>query len=232
MLTTDSIRKAYEDMLAELQAHDEVTITKHALGAPITSEAEQREIAEALRLPLTPTLQAYLAFANGLSLEWQYEEGCNGGSIGLIDLRTAANPETWLAPMDALEFPIESYGIEAEEALGAVYPIEFFQYDEDNVELAGVITGRDTIDVFVSEDEVACLEDTALLSFGDYLDLLFRSYGAPMARAALQMGYSNTESKRARDLYPGLFEKTYSLSELIELSRSEPNNEEIAAFFR
>ncbi len=231
-LAAKDLDKRWERMIRELDAHEGVSIRKSELSRPAKPK-EQREIADALGIPLTPDLSAYLSFSNGLSLEWRVEGAwAFGGSIHIPDLRTIANPAKRPGPSDALEVPLQAYGLDMDRAEGKIFPFDFFQGDEDNIELACFLPRGESLDVFVSEDNIACITDTLLLSFGEYLDLILRAYGSPMARAALQQGRMNRKSTRAAKACPGILEKSYSLSALIDLCRAGPNVQEVRDFFR
>lgn len=231
--SASQLRTRWDALIAELKAHPSVKITKAELTPPM-NESQVAKVVKRLGLPLTAELRAFLALCDGMNLSWTTEAlgGYAGGMIAIPSLGTLDDPDEWPCGPDALEAPLAAYGVDFEEAQGHVVPFDFFQRTKDEIEIAVMLPRGETLDVFASDDQTACLEDSALLSLGEYLDLVLRSFGSPMARAALQLGSSNTEAKRAAEVIPGILTRAYSLDALIELTRSEPNVGQVAEFFR
>ncbi|MBN2723022.1 MAG: hypothetical protein JXR95_03010 [Deltaproteobacteria bacterium] len=232
-MNTTELHTRWDAMVSELKANPSVTIESAKLNPPM-SEEDMNETATKLGLVLTDDLRAFLSFCDGLNLSWTSEnlEGYYGGMINIPSFKTLHDPEDWLCGPDVLEYPICAYGVDFEEPEGEVIPFDFFQRNEDEMEVAFLLPREDGLDVFVSEDQTACLEYTALLTFGEYLDLVFRSFGCPLARNALQLGYSNEDSLRASDEFSGILKNKYSIDGIIELIASEPHNGQIHEFFR
>ncbi len=232
-LTPTELRSRWDAMITDLKAHPSVKIVKAELNPPMR-EDQALEVAKRLGLAPTADLRAFLALCDGMSLSWTIEgvAGYYGGMIAIPSFGTLDDPDEWPCGPDALENPLSAYGVDFEEAQGNVVPFDFFQRTKDEIEIAAMLPRGDALDVFVSEDQTACLEDSALVSFGEYIALLLRSFGSPIARKALQLGSSNTDAERASQVIPGILTRTYSLDALIELVRSEPHNGQVRDFFR
>jgi hypothetical protein len=232
-LIHETYRERWNTMVAELRAHPEVEVVEATLGRPVPDSV----IAGWARdrgLPPTDELLGFYRFANWATLEWRVAGDWKyGGKIRIPSLEIAAQPAFWRGfggPKTALDHGLDAYGLSLERAFDRVTPFDFFARSEDNIELAGMFARGDDIDVFVTEDDLACMTDTHLVSLGEYVDLLFRSYGATTARAALNGGAAG--QARASEAIPGILSKRYSLDDLVELVRGEPNVEEIRQFFR
>lgn len=230
-LDKQAFEQRWSQMLRDLEAEPRVTVNVAEKAAP-ADEAEVLRILEELEIPADPELVAFSTWANGIQLNWTIEGGeRHGGSISITSVDQLNDEES--PAMEMLEdFPLESYGVEFDPAAGHVFPFDFFQRDQDNLEAACLLPRDGSVDVFASEDEMACFTDTLLVSFAEYLDLLFRSYGAPGARAALQQGYSNDEASYARDKIPGILTKRVSLSDLVDYTLSDPDVGQTNEFFR
>jgi len=216
-------------MLSELDAHSRVTVREASLGDALPEE-EHAGLAKALGIPLTAGLSAYLGFANGVRLDWQID-GAFGGSIRIGDLSLLRDPSShYLGEEDGIFIPTEAYG---KNVADAWLPFDFYEWDEGTFELAGLLPDGERLDVFVSDDEIACTTNALLLGFGEYIDLILRAYGSSFARAALIMrnGVDNHEGARAEVERPGILRKDYELSTLVALIGTSPDVDEVRAFF-
>jgi len=230
-VTTYQLRALWNEMLAELRGRDDVTIVKAELGDPVPEEVHG-PLAEELGVPLTSGLAAYLGFANGIMLDWRIgeDEPDYGGSIHIGDLRVLRDPDTHLlGEQDGILIPAELYGLSVEDSW---LPFDFFKRDDENFELAGLLPNGERLDVFVTNDEIAAMDATLLLGFGEYIELVLRAFGSPLARAALEQMAPNDRRLRIEDLHPGILSRSYSLDALIELTRSSPDVEQTRSFFR
>lgn len=220
-------------MVAELRAQPGVEVTEARLGQPLPEQVVA-SYARARGLPVTEELLTFYSFANWLRLEWRVEGAWKyGGKIGIPSLELAAEPWSWRAfgaPRDALSAPLDGYGLSFTSAADGITPFDFFARSEDNIELAGMFSRGEAVDVFVSSDDLACKTDAHLVTVGEYVDLLLRSYGSPLARSALVGGAA--EQPRAAEAIPGILTKAYALEALVDLTRSEPDVGQVNEFFR
>lgn len=231
-LIANDLHQRWQTMVRRLKAEPGVTVTvaEKSLGS---NEGYVKEKAKKLGIPPHSDLVTFVSWAGGVRLQWTIEgTAAFGGSIEIPNLAQLVKSPMWQGPMDALEeLVVEAYGVSFDPAEGHVVPFDFFQHDPENIEIAAFLPRGDELDVIVSEDHIACIDSTALLSFAEYIDLVFRTYGSPLVRDALQMG-CNEDSVRARDAFEGILTKEIPLSELVEFTRSEPGTVQTQEFFR
>ena len=182
-------------------------------------------VAAQMGVRLTPGLSALLGFANGIRLDWRIDNVEDyGGYIAIGDLRSIQDPETHeLTEEDGFELP---GGPEIPEIQGVAVdrwlPLEFFKRHEDNFEAAGLLPHGERLDVFVSDDDIACF-DSRLIDLGHYIDLLVRAYGSPLARMALLpcLTYRKPDVDAGK-AYPALLTQRYNLDNVIQLTTNGP----------
>lgn len=222
-----ALARWWDAMVAALRAHPRVTVT-HTLRRPPATDDARRAVRAILGDPLPDDIADYLDAANGLELSWE-AGGEIVGAVHIPPLETVADPRTWLCPIDIFEDRGDAYGVPLEPN---VLPFDFVMWSDMDIDIAGLIRREGRWDVFVSEDNVADPGSSYLATFGDYLDLLMRAYGSSYVRTALCQGHSNDRGLRARDVVPGLFDRTWRLDALIELHVQGPTIEAARRFFQ
>ncbi|HEY3359475.1 MAG TPA: hypothetical protein VGQ83_39860 [Polyangia bacterium] len=218
MLTHELLESRWNRLIKELSEQPEITVeSEKQSGAP---ESEVRAFLEENGIPQDPDLVTFYTWANGLKLSWLIDsDGAKrvGGNIEMSPIADLNNPEAWYCP-DFFEEEFEGYGEQFDQAIGHVFPFDFWRFNcDESIEVAALFKKGDTVNVFVSEDYMACMTDTALVSFGEYIELIFRTYGSPAARKVLQLGCSNDEAVRASERFPELLTKEVRLPELMQL---------------
>ena len=214
-------------MIAELQAHPAVQIDELVREPPAT-QAALDEIAEFLD-PLPEGLPEYLAFANGLRLTWTVEGNENRriGTLAIPPLQRVRKPENWWCAMDALEdIPAAYGGVDMSRA----FPFDFVFWTRNDVDIAGLLPIDGRYDVFVSDDNVACVDASYLLSFSEYLQLVCRSYASFAARFALT-GRTNPAAVRAADAVPAILQRSWALDDIIAFHSTRFTVEDVQRFF-
>jgi len=194
------------------------------------SHVERVEAALGLTLP--PAVRAFFHSTSRWKFQWTYDPSADkqpvrsglsqgaaiassgeaevGGSVDM-DVYYLIDPGRWPMAMDTLEGRrFDAHGVSG-PASEVLLPFDFFSHDPGiNVEFAAFLLP--SFDVVVSEDNAAAWEDSCLLTFEEYMDLMYRSFCSMRARDALNNHRVN-QKLRAREAYPALFERPLSLEE-------------------
>jgi len=183
-----------------------------------------------LGLTLPPAVRAFFEFTSKLSFTWSYAHNKDtrpvkagltpgsaiapsgdkeiGGSLD-IDIYYLIDPRRWRIAMDTFEGSrFEAHGV-AGPASEVILPFDFYSHDPGmNTEAAAFLLP--SFDVIVSEDNAAAWKGSCLLTFEEYMDLMFRSFCSMRARDAL-IDHRVNQKMRAREAYPALFRRPFDL---------------------
>jgi len=174
---------------------------------------ERVETALGLRLP--PPVRAFFELNTTLRFKWSIgpnrwndSDHTVGGMLD-IDLYYLIDRRRWRMASDSFDDRrYNAHGVDA-PASEVLVPFDFYSHDPGmNVECAAFLLP--SFDVIVTGDDCADINSSSLLTFSDYMDLMFRTYCSPRARDAL---ISSRHTGRARDVFPELFTRTFSLTE-------------------
>jgi len=220
--TVAEYESRWQEMVRELRAHPRVRVTAADTKSPI-DDSHIARLAGLLGRPVPDDLRTFFLWTSHLTLSWSiegYEHGY-GGSIRIPSVdEMGQGPSAWPCASDVLDAPFHEHGLDlANGREGGILPFDFIDHSDDQVELA-VFLPTPNLNVSVSVDHGVDLDDTGILSFAEYMDFVFRTYGSPEARPAL----NSTMTRRlpVRDVFPALFTKRFTLDSILAITE-DPN---------
>ncbi len=231
--SVEEYERTWQQLVRDLSAHPHVEVLAAEAATP--TDPQISRLAELLGRPVPSDVRIFFEWTTHLTLSWTMRDPSGlrepgelgyGGSIRIPSIHEMVKgPSRWPCAMDVLDGPYEGHGLRlANGREGGMLPFDFFASDEMTVNIAVFLPTPD-LNVVVSEDYGADLENTGILSFAEYLDVVLRTYGSPVARGA--MNSFAHRHLRARDVYPGLFggpgageePRRFTLDELIALNQ-------------
>jgi len=236
MLTTPKeFAERFDQMLDALRARkDRVAFTvksdalyagrRYADGVDLMAHDLVEEVEAKLGLSLPPAVRAFYEFTPSMNFEWKdRESGKIGGTLDM-NIDYLIDSRKWPCRLDALEWEFKGFGIDVPRAKDVLLPFDFYSNDPGFlVDCAAFLLP--SFDVVVSEDGFAGFQDTCLLTFEEYMDLMFRTFCSPSAKVSFSDHRFNDKG-RARHVFPELFERPFSLDQesVIGLPRSVVNS--------
>ena len=226
MNSIEELSQRWDALVEQLSAHPDVTLV-HAERRKPAGEDWIADAHAMWKIPVDPAFDAFYRFADGVRLRWTVEhEGTTfiGGDANFPRLSELDGPEFWPVSSDTFEGLIRVGGTRLSPVLAA----NFWEWSQDSIDAALLVPG-DALRVTTTCDYCADVSSSALVGFGDYIDLLFGSYFSRYLPTALRV--AQRRAPLARDAAPSMFERTHALDDLVALTRREPSLAEAGAFF-
>lgn len=230
--TVAEYERRWRGLVRDLRAHPDVHVLAAEAATPTDPQIARLE--GLLGRPVPDDVRTFFEWTTHLTLSWVVRDPSGmrepselgyGGSVRVPSItEMRKGPAHWSCAMDLLDGPYEGHGLRLSNGReGGMLPFDFFESDEMTVNVAVFLPTTD-LNVVVSEDHGADLDNTGILSFAEYMDVVLRTYGSPVARAAMN-SFVNRHL-RARDVYPDLFgghgageePRTFTLDEIIALN--------------